>query len=93
MSELQLHETTVTVEIGGEEVAFTTGKLARQAHGAVTVRSGATVVLATAVGRSEAADASLKRALKADPQLSLDPATTAPKVMRALDAARGGRSE
>ena len=54
MSELQLHETTVTVDIGGEEVSFTTGKLARQAHGAVTVRSGATVVLATAVGRSEA---------------------------------------
>jgi polyribonucleotide nucleotidyltransferase len=54
MSELQLHETTVTVDIGGEEIAFTTGKLARQAHGAVTVRSGATVVLATAVGRSEA---------------------------------------
>ena len=54
MSELQLHETTVTVDIGGEEISFTTGKLARQAHGAVTVRSGATVVLATAVGRSEA---------------------------------------
>ncbi|MDX6599776.1 MAG: polyribonucleotide nucleotidyltransferase, partial [Gaiellales bacterium] len=54
MSELQLHETTVTVDIGGEELSFTTGKLARQAHGAVTVRSGATVVLATAVGRSEA---------------------------------------
>ena len=44
----------MTVDIGGEEIAFTTGKLARQAHGAVTVRSGATVVLATAVGRSEA---------------------------------------
>ena len=54
MSELQLHETTVTVDIGGEEIAFTTGKLARQADGAVTVRSGDTVVLATAVGRSEA---------------------------------------
>ena len=54
MSELQLHETTVAVDIGGQEIALTTGKLARQAHGAVTVRSGATVVLATAVGRSEA---------------------------------------
>ena len=54
MSELQLDETTVTVDIGGEEITFTTGKLARQADGAVTVRSGATVVLATAVGRSEA---------------------------------------
>ena len=55
MSELQLHETTVTVDIGGEEIAFTTGKLARQAHGAVTVRSGATVVLATAVGSQRGA--------------------------------------
>src|SRR3954449_5494557 len=54
MSELQLHETTVSVDIGGQEVSFTTGKLARQAHGAVTVRSGATVVLSTAVGRQEA---------------------------------------
>ena len=54
MSELQLHETTVTVEIGGEEISFTTGKLAKQADGAVIVRSGATIVLATAVGRSEA---------------------------------------
>ncbi|MDX6571600.1 MAG: hypothetical protein QOC86_756, partial [Gaiellales bacterium] len=36
MSELQLYETTVSVDIGGQEVSFTTGKLARQAHGAVT---------------------------------------------------------
>ena len=54
MSKLQLHETAVTVDIGGEEITFTTGKLARQAHGAVIVRSGDTVVLATAVGRAEA---------------------------------------
>ena len=54
MSELQLHETTVTDDIGGEEISLTTGKLARQAHGAVTVRSGGTVMVATAVGRSEA---------------------------------------
>ena len=46
-----------------------------------------------ALGRSDAADASLKRALKADPQLALDPATTAPKVLRALAAARGERAE
>jgi hypothetical protein len=42
-----------------------------------------------ALGRNEAADASLKRALAADPALALDPATTAPKVLRALAAARG----
>jgi hypothetical protein len=33
---------------------------------------------------------SLRRALVADPALALDPATTAPKVLRALAAARGG---
>ncbi|MCK9249028.1 MAG: polyribonucleotide nucleotidyltransferase [Solirubrobacteraceae bacterium] len=40
--------TTVTVEISGQEIAFETGKLARQAGGAVTVRQGDTVVLCTA---------------------------------------------
>jgi hypothetical protein len=50
------------------------------------------VLVATAelaLGKSDAAEASLKRALAADPQLTLDPATTAPKVVRALAAARG----
>jgi hypothetical protein len=42
-----------------------------------------------ALGKSDAAEASLKRALAADPTLALDPATTAPKVLRALAAARG----
>jgi hypothetical protein len=42
-----------------------------------------------ALGRADAADASLRRALAADPMLALDPATTAPKVLRALAAARG----
>ncbi len=54
MNELHLHETTVTVEIGGDQISLSAGKLARQAHGAVTVRNGDTVVLATAVGRTEA---------------------------------------
>ncbi len=40
--------TRVSVEIGGEEISFETGKLARQASGAVVVRSGDTMVLATA---------------------------------------------
>ena len=38
----------VSVEVGGEEISFETGKLARQAGGAVGVRSGDTMVLCTA---------------------------------------------
>src|SRR5947207_9946742 len=38
----------VSVEVGGQEISFETGKLARQASGAVVVRSGDTMVLATA---------------------------------------------
>src|SRR5881394_3351635 len=45
---------SVSVEIGGQEIVFETGKLAKQADGAVVVRSGETMVLATAVGRTEA---------------------------------------
>src|SRR3954466_14338612 len=39
---------TVSVEIAGSEISFETGKLARQAGGAVVVRSGETMVLCTA---------------------------------------------
>src|SRR5215204_5311662 len=46
--------TSVSVEIGGQEITFETGKLAKQADGAVVVRSGETMVLATAQGRMEA---------------------------------------
>jgi polyribonucleotide nucleotidyltransferase len=45
---------TVSVEIGGREITFETGKLAKQADGAVVVTSGDTMILATAVGRQEA---------------------------------------
>ncbi|HET7137032.1 MAG TPA: polyribonucleotide nucleotidyltransferase [Gaiellaceae bacterium] len=45
---------SVTVEIGGREITFETGKLAKQADGAVVVSSGQTVVLGTAQGRTEA---------------------------------------
>jgi polyribonucleotide nucleotidyltransferase len=38
----------VSVEVGGTEVAFETGKLAKQARGAVFVTAGETMVLATA---------------------------------------------
>ncbi|MBN2129507.1 MAG: polyribonucleotide nucleotidyltransferase [Sedimentisphaerales bacterium] len=40
---------TVSREIGGRTLTIETGKIARQAHGAVTVRYGETVVLVTAV--------------------------------------------
>jgi polyribonucleotide nucleotidyltransferase len=40
--------TRVSVEIEGKEISFETGKLAKQASGAVVVRSGDTVVLCTA---------------------------------------------
>jgi polyribonucleotide nucleotidyltransferase len=45
---------SVTAEVGGKEITFETGKLAKQADGAVVVRSGDTMVLATAQGRMEA---------------------------------------
>src|SRR4051795_13083809 len=38
----------VSVEVGGSQIEFETGKLARQASGAVVVRSGDTMVLGTA---------------------------------------------
>jgi hypothetical protein len=48
-----------------------------------------------ALGRLGAAEASMGRALAADPSLELDPTTTSPKVMRVFessrDVARGGR--
>ena len=40
--------TRVSVEIEGKEISFETGKLAKQASGAVVVRSGDTMVLCTA---------------------------------------------
>ena len=43
----------VSVTVGGQEISFETGKLAKQADGAVVVRSGETMVLATAMGRQE----------------------------------------
>ena len=43
----------VSVTVGGREISFETGKLAKQADGAVVVRSGDTMVLATAQGRME----------------------------------------
>src|SRR5438045_3010881 len=50
-TERQAH---VSVTVGGREITFETGKLAKQADGAVVIRSGETMVLATAQGRTEA---------------------------------------
>src|SRR5438270_5910324 len=41
-------ESRVSVEIAGQEISFETGKLAKQASGAVVVRAGDTMVLCTA---------------------------------------------
>jgi polyribonucleotide nucleotidyltransferase len=46
-------EVSVSVTVGGREITFETGKLAKQADGAVVVSSGETMVLATAQGRME----------------------------------------
>jgi polyribonucleotide nucleotidyltransferase len=53
-AEQQAAPVSVTVSVGGKDVTFETGKLAKQADGAVVVRSGETMVLATAQGRTEA---------------------------------------
>src|SRR5678816_3091456 len=45
---------SVSVTVGDQELTFESGKLAKQADGAVVVRSGETMVLSTAQGRMEA---------------------------------------
>ena len=53
MSTLAQRIATVSVTVGDAEITFESGKLAKQADGSVVVRSGETMVLATAVGRME----------------------------------------
>src|SRR5215510_7124739 len=53
MSTITERTASVSVDVGGREIAFETGKLAKQADGAVAVRSGDTMILATAVGRHD----------------------------------------
>ena len=43
----------VEIQIGGTTCTFETGRIARQASGAVVARSGDTVILATAVGAEQ----------------------------------------
>jgi len=47
-------EQIVNVQFGGRNVSISTGKMAKQANGAVVVRSGDTMVLVTAVAQKEA---------------------------------------
>jgi len=54
MSTIAPEKASVTATVGRDEIAFETGHLAKQADGAVVVRSGDTMVLATAQGRLEA---------------------------------------
>ena len=44
----EVTKASVTVEIGGAEISFETGRLAKQASGSVLVAAGDTRVLATA---------------------------------------------
>ncbi len=44
----------VTIDLQGREISIETGKLAKQAHGAVVVRSGDSMVLVTACAEKEA---------------------------------------
>src|SRR5881396_2048017 len=52
-AEQRIEPVRVSVTVGEQEISFETGRLAKQADGAVAVRSGDTMVLATAQGRTE----------------------------------------
>jgi polyribonucleotide nucleotidyltransferase len=54
MSTIAPSRATVTATVGRDEIVFETGHLAKQADGAVLVKSGETMILATAQGRTEA---------------------------------------
>src|SRR5579863_7351139 len=46
----------LSIDVGGRQLSFETGKMARQAHGAVVARYGDTVVLATACMDNKASE-------------------------------------
>jgi polyribonucleotide nucleotidyltransferase len=54
MSTIESTRAAVSATVGRDEITFETGHLAKQADGAVLVRSGETMILATAQGRPEA---------------------------------------
>lgn len=49
---MEFNRKKITVSIGGREISFETGKIARQANGAVMLRCGDTMLLATACSGS-----------------------------------------
>ena len=53
MSTMTENLAQVSVTVGDQDITFETGKLAKQADGAVVVRSGETMVLSTAQGKME----------------------------------------
>jgi polyribonucleotide nucleotidyltransferase len=53
MSTMTENLASVSVTVGDQEITFESGKLAKQADGAVVVRSGDSMVLATAQGKME----------------------------------------
>ncbi len=53
MSTITERTASVSVDVGGREIVFETGRLAKQADGAVLVTCGETMILATAVGRRD----------------------------------------
>jgi polyribonucleotide nucleotidyltransferase len=54
MSTIESTQATVSATVGRDDIILETGHLAKQADGAVLVRSGETMILATAQGRPEA---------------------------------------
>ncbi len=52
-----MEEQSITVSIDGKDLTFKTGKIARQANGAVVVQSGETILLSTACARFEHTEA------------------------------------
>lgn len=44
---------TVEIDLGGRIITLETGKLAKQAHGSVVVKTGDTVLLSTACANAE----------------------------------------
>ena len=50
---------TKTIEVGGKKISIETGKLAKQADGAVVLRMGDTMILATVVANKEAKEGCL----------------------------------
>jgi polyribonucleotide nucleotidyltransferase len=53
---MQYNPTTLSAEVGGKTITIETGKLAKQADGAVTVRLGETIVIVTAVSSTTVKD-------------------------------------